>query len=62
MKDLHDSKAVQRELSVEQDLEIKPIHTGLQDEKDFEAWADGMRNDLEDASLERYLSVQMGYF
>jgi Sec34-like family len=46
----------QQELRVEQDLEARPLQSDLQDDKDFELWNDSIRNELELASLEKFMS------
>jgi len=51
----HDARQAHKELRVEQDLETTSRKTGLQDDKDFEVWVDGIQNDLENASLEKYM-------
>ena len=54
-----DTGHVHRELRVEQDLETGAVTSGLQDDKDFEFWVDGMQEDLENASLEKYMSFRI---
>ena len=45
----------QRQLRIEQDLETFPIKSEIQNDKDFECWVDNIQNDLENASLEKYM-------
>jgi hypothetical protein len=44
-----------RELSVEQDLEADLSVKGLQDDRDFDEWADSIQAQLENATLEKYM-------
>ena len=49
----------QRQLRIEQDLEAFPARKHIQDDKEFEFWIDNIRNDLENASLEKYMSSHL---
>ena len=44
-----------QELRVEQDLPAIIPKRELQDDKDFEIWADSLKEDLEAATLEKYM-------
>ena len=44
-----------QELRVEQDLSVIIPQKELQNEEDFEVWADHMEEDLEAATLEKYM-------
>ena len=46
----------QPQLRIEQDLETVPVRSDIQDDKEFELWMDNIQNDLENASLEKYMS------
>ena len=47
--------AESQELRVEQDLSVAIPQKELRDDKDFEVWADNLAEDLEAATLEKYL-------
>ena len=49
----------QLQLRVEQDLETKPKQKTLRDDRDFEVWADNLLEDLESATLEKHLYLNL---
>jgi len=51
-----------QELCVEQDLSVIIPQRGLQDDKDFEVWADSLEEDLEAATLEKYMFALFDVF
>jgi len=49
----------QRQLRIEQDLDTFAVRNDIQDDKEFELWMDNIHNDLENASLEKYMSSHL---
>lgn len=53
-KDILSAKDAPITYRFEQDLETKHEQQTLEDERQFELWADEIQTELEDATLERY--------